>query len=236
MHHFAPMRIELDAIGVIEGPFREKFGLPRGAGIVPDLPGKVLLKPPYNTKDALSDLIGFGHIWLLTYFPHSRNEDKLKVRPPRLGGNKRLGLFATRSPFRPNPLGLSLVKLVSLEEDQEGGISLIISGHDLLHGTPVLDIKPYLYDVDYRANSSQGWCSELQSPSFSIHWNCSRPHDKLAKLIEDLLLQRPIPAYKNDPSQIYGMTFDGINIRFRLTDNEIFVESITDLAENSHID
>lgn len=199
------------------GLLPEKFGLPRQSGLVPDLAGRVEMAEGFRQREALRGLEGFSHVWLVWGF--SRNHTwSTTVRPPRLGGNTRLGVFATRSPFRPNPLGLSLVELEKVVWDGPHGPELQVKGADLMDGTPIYDIKPYVPYADAQPEARSGFA---QGADGTLEVQC--PPDLLARLPEDqrpallgVLAQDPRPHYQNDPDRIYGMAFGEWNVKFQV--------------------
>ena len=221
---------EVTPIGVIHSCFKEKFAAPRQPGLVPAALAQVELHQPYNQADAVAGLEEFSHIWLTFAFHQTAQQGwKPKVRPPRLGGNKKLGVFATRSTFRPNPLGLSLVKLESI--DTSNGVILHVRGADLIDQTPILDIKPYLPWVESIPNAKSGFASDDQVLQLPICYSeqaqlvlSSRP--ELFELIEQVLLHDPRPAYQQDPERIYGCNIADINLRWQVGSQLIHVIEI----------
>ena len=222
---------EVTPIGIIYSCFKEKFAAPRQPGLVPAALAHIKLHSPYNQADTVAGLEKFSHIWLTFMFHQTAQQGwKPKVRPPRLGGNKKLGVFATRSTFRPNPLGLSLVKLESI--DISNGVTLHVSGADLIDQTPILDIKPYLPWVESVPSAKSGFASDdqiLQLPIYysdqAQHFLSSRP-DLLA-LIEQVLLHDPRPAYQQNPERIYGCHIADINLRWQVGLDHIDVVEIS---------
>lgn len=213
------------AIGVIHSCFKEKFGIPRQPGLVPLARAQLELIPPYNDPNALAGLETCSHIWLqFVFHANSRNEWKPKVKPPRLGGNKSLGVFATRSPVRPSPIGLSVVKLEGICES-DGKLLLNLSGIDLLDGTPVLDIKPYVPYVDLVpeaancfADKAPAWAKvEFTSECLAFCKDYRQQHDHdLEGLIRQILQQDPRPQYQQpEPDHIYGMKLLDLDIQWR---------------------
>jgi len=223
--------LEVTPIGIIHSCFKEKFAAPRQPGLVPAALAQVELHPPYNQADAVAGLEAFSHIWLTFVFHQTAQQGwKPKVRPPRLGGNKKLGVFATRSTFRPNPLGLSLVKLESI--DTSNGVILHVSGADLIDQTPILDIKPYLPWVESIPDAKSGFASDDQVLQLPIYYSeqaqgvlSSRP--ELTELIEQVLLHDPRPAYQQDPTRIYGCNIADINLRWQVDLYQIDVVEIS---------
>ncbi|MBQ6068278.1 MAG: tRNA (N6-threonylcarbamoyladenosine(37)-N6)-methyltransferase TrmO [Bacteroidales bacterium] len=209
--------------------FATKFGIPRQAGIV-DTPGRIIFEPPYRVAEAVRGLEGFDYIWIIWQFDQSvRQEWSPTVRPPRLGGNQRMGVFATRSPFRPNPIGLSSVRLLGIEHDNQLGPVLYVGGADLMDGTPIYDIKPYLPYTDSHPTARSGFAPSPAEKLLKV--DC--PTELLTLLpaelqqsLLDILAHDPRPQYHHDPDRVYGMSFGGHNIRFRATDSQITVTAI----------
>jgi len=205
-------------IARIRSDFPEKFGIPRQSGLVESLKATVVFEPAFRNPDALRGLESFSHIWLIWEFSRSVQEGwSPTVRPPRLGGNVRMGVFATRSPFRPNPIGLSSVRLDGLEETKEDGTVLRVSGADLLDGTPILDIKPYLPHVDAHPDAQGGWAGGTADPLLEVACPAvllqAVPPDRQEALL-GVLARDPRPRYQRDPARIYGLRFAGFNVRF----------------------
>lgn len=211
-------------IAKIYTDFPDKFGLPRQSGLVKGLKGRVVFEPPYRDYRAVKELGEYSHIWLIWLFSRSEMEDwSPTVRPPRLGGNTRVGVFATRSPYRPNPIGMSAVKLERVVIDQDLGPVLEVSGIDMANGTPILDIKPYLSFADSYPDAVCGFADRLYGQSLKV----VIPDELLkilpADLIEplkDLLAEDPRPRYQNDPERVYGFFFNKYEIKFKV-DKEI---------------
>lgn len=207
----------IQPIGYVRSDFQDKFGIPRQSGRAPSLTARVVFYPPFTSEEAFREIEGFSHLWILFDFSATRKEGfSLTVRPPRLGGNKRVGVFASRSPFRPNHIGLSCVKLEKVERSQDG-VSLLVSGADILDGTPVLDIKPYLPLADCIENATGGYSEQGENHRLKVE--CSEellaqiPKEKRAGLLE-CLADDPRPAYKNEPERVYGMRFSDFDVRF----------------------
>lgn len=223
--------MELTPIAHIKSDFSEKFGVPRQSGLVEELTATVVFEPPYRDVSALRGLEGFSHIWLIWEFSKARRENwSPTVRPPRLGGNRRLGVFATRSPFRPNPIGLSCVGLRQVRRDRELGPVLVVSGADLMDGTPIYDIKPYLPYADCRPEAVGGFASVPKGADLEV--DC--PSDLLAPVPEDkrpallaVLAQDPRPQYQDDPARVYGMSFAGLEVKFRVDGDRLTVVKIS---------
>ena len=227
------MNYSLTPIGVVRSPFKEKFGIPRQPLLVPEAKATLELLIPYNSVDVVAGLEGFSHVWL-TFIFHQTMRDRWqpRVRPPRLGGNRRVGVFASRSPFRPNPVGLSVVALDGISTEN-GKVELLLSGVDLLDGTPVLDIKPYLPYVDSIPDAKSGYASEPPQVSKSVLFSKKAETQlqqcddgvELKRLIVKLLECDPRPAYKNEsqPDRIYGMRLYDFDLRWRVMDDEVVV-------------
>lgn len=220
----------LTPIAYIHNDFPDKFGIPRQSGLIDSLKATIVFEPEYRYPEAFRGLEDYSHIWLIWGFSGNRQDSwSPTVRPPRLGGNTRMGVFATRSPFRPNPLGLSSVKLESLEISQEYGPVLHISGADLMSGTPIFDIKPYLTYVDSHPDASEGFAGPVKD--YALNVSCRPellehiPEDKKEPLFA-LLAQDPRPSYQNDPERIYGFRFAGFEIRFKVSEQNLTIISI----------
>lgn len=217
----------LKPIAYMHNAFSGKFGVPRQSGLAPELMGKLVFEKPYVNRDAFRGLEGYSHLWLVWGFSEVYTAAwSPTVRPPRLGGNKRMGVFATRSPFRPNPLGLSCVKIEKLDLDAPDGPVLVVSGADLMDGTPIYDIKPYLPYADSYPDASAGFGGEMLSYKLTVDF----PKDLLAKVTEEhrtalfsVLEQDPRPAYQNDATRIYGFGYAGYEIKFRVEDAVLYV-------------
>ncbi len=214
-------------IAKIETDFPEKFGIPRQSGLIEELKGTIVFEPQYRNKEALKGLEGYNYIWLLWQFEGvERDTWSVTVRPPRLGGNKHMGVFATRSPFRPNPIGLSSVKLERIELDTQRGPVLHVSGIDLRHNTPIYDIKPYLPYVDCHTDATGGFAHEVKDYELQVVFpeellKCI-PEEKRQAILA-VLRQDPRPSYHNDPERKYGVTFAGFNVCFTVAENLLTV-------------
>jgi len=221
---------QLKIIARIRSDFSEKFGIPRQSGLVEELKATVVFEPEFRNPDALRGLEGFSHLWLIWQFSKAVREDwSPTVRPPRLGGNERMGVFATRSPFRPNPIGLSCVKLDRVELHPELGPIIHVAGADLLDGTPIYDIKPYLPYADCKPDAVGGFASTPKEATLQVlcpdELMDKLPHERTAALL-GVLAQDPRPSYQNDPEREYGMGFAGFNVRFTVRENVLTVHSI----------
>ena len=222
-----PMKV----IARIRTDFPEKFGIPRQSGLVDALRGEIVFEPEFRNPDAVRGLEGFSHIWLIWEFSQAvRDSWSPTVRPPRLGGNARMGVFATRSPFRPNPIGLSCVKLEGVELTADRGPVLHVAGADLLDGTPIFDIKPYVRYADSHPDALGGWTGGGDSDKL-LRVEC--PEELLAVLPPDrreallgVLANDPRPHYQSDPERVYGLRFAGHNVRFTVAEDVLTVREI----------
>ena len=223
--------MEIQPIAHFESPFTSKFGIPRQSGLVPSLSGRIVFTPEYRQIDAVRGIDAFDYLWLVWEFSANRDAQKsLTVRPPRLGGNKRMGVFATRSPFRPNNLGLSCVRLDRVEFDANLGPVIYVRGADLMHGTPIYDIKPYVAYADAHPGARSGFVDDTEWQSLQVELPealaARVPQDQIPSLIATLE-QDPRPHYHSDPDRIYGMPFLNLDIRFKVSDNILTVVEIS---------
>lgn len=213
-------------IAHIESDFPEKFGIPRQALIVEELRARVVFEEEFRSDDALRGIEGFSHLWLIWQFSENlRAEYSPTVRPPRLGGNVRLGVFATRSPYRPNALGLSCVRLLGLEKDAQKGTVLLVAGADLMDGTPIYDIKPYLPYADCRSEATGGFAPDPGATlcvCFAPGVEEKIPEDKRAAL-RGVLANDPRPRYQHDGARVYALSFAGFTLRFRVEGESLTV-------------
>ncbi len=219
----------VNAIGYIENDFKEKFGIPRQSGKASGVVSRIHFYHPYHTKEAFKEIEGFSHLWLLFDFSKAKTEEfHATVRPPRLGGNTRVGVFASRSPFRPNGIGLSVVKLLNVEKTEQG-VCLIVSGADLLCGTPILDVKPYLPHADCILDAIGGYADGVAEKRLSVVFpeplKEKIPLEKQAGLI-DCLAEDPRPSYQDEPDRIYGMAYGNFNVKFQVENNVLTVVEI----------
>ena len=225
--------MEFKTIARIHTGFPEKFGIPRQSGIV-ETPGYIVFEPPYNNPDAVRGLEEFSHIWLIWQFSQAVRDDwSPTVRPPRLGGNTRVGVFASRSPFRPNPIGLSLVKLESIEYDHSLGLVLHVTGADILDGTPIYDIKPYLPYSEAKPDAEGGFAHRVMDDSMQVVLTEDADLEPAKEIPEEdlytikkLLAQDPRPRYQDDPERVYGMSYGEWEVKFTAGDGVIMVKSI----------
>jgi len=225
------MNLTVKPIARIRTDFGTKFGVPRQSGVVQELTARIVFEPPYRNPDALRGLSDFSHLWLVWHFSEVKQEGwSPTVRPPRLGGNTRMGVFATRSPYRPNPIGLSSVRLVSVDLDTPDGPVITVAGADLMDGTPIFDIKPYLAYTDSHPDAAGGFIEGLTDRRVQVV--CE---EKLLTPLEEptrtrllaTLAHDPRPTYQNDPDRVYGMDFAGYNVRFSVAEGVLTVVGIT---------
>lgn len=214
-------------IGHIRTDFPSKFGIPRQSGLIETLKGKIILEPEYRNPQVYKGIEQFSHIWLLWEFSEARKEHwSATVKPPRLGGKTRMGVFATRAPFRPNNIGLSCVKLDRVEQDGKDGPVLWVAGVDLLDGTPIYDIKPYIPLTDCHPEASEGYTKETKIHELNVEF----PEELLNQYPEEkrqavlgILAQDPRPTYFQDPERVYGVPFAGFDVKFRVDGDTLVV-------------
>jgi tRNA-Thr(GGU) m(6)t(6)A37 methyltransferase TsaA len=230
------MNDELKIIAHIETDFPEKFGIPRQSGLVAELKGTIVFEPEYRNPDAIRGIDGYDYLWLLWKFEvPKKNGWSATVKPPRLGGNTTMGVFATRSPFRPNSIGLSSVRLESVELTSERGPLLHVSGVDLRDHTPIYDIKPYLPYVDSHPDARGGFADAVKDYELQVEF----PEELLAvfppekqRAIIEVLKQDPRPSYQNDPTRRYGVSFAGYDVHFTVDGEQLSVFEVTSLTGN----
>ena len=216
--------MEIRPIADFHSPFGTKFGIPRQSGIIPELEGKIVFRPEYRNAEALRGLEEFDYLWLIWEFSANRGDSGTwspTVRPPRLGGNARIGVFASRSPFRPNGLGLSAARILRIEKDGPEGPVIHVSGADLMDGTPIYDIKPYVTYADSRPDARSGFVDANSWSTLEViipAGIAAKLPENSRKMISGVLAQDPRPQYHDDPEKIYGMEFDGMDVRFRVHD------------------
>ncbi|MGN0754255.1 MAG: tRNA (N6-threonylcarbamoyladenosine(37)-N6)-methyltransferase TrmO [Aristaeellaceae bacterium] len=220
----------MKVIARLHNAFPTKFGLPRQSGLVPELTSTIVFEPEYRVPEALRGIEGYSHLWLIWGFHQAVREGEDQswrptVRPPRLGGNTRMGVFATRSPFRPNPLGLTVVKLVGVEASPQGKV-LVVSGADMMDGTPIYDIKPYLPYVDSVADAIGGFTEDTAEYCLTVDF----PAELLRRIPENqretllgALAQDPRPAYQQDETRVYGLPYAGLDVKFSVKDGTLTV-------------
>lgn len=223
-------KYEMKPIARIYTDFPDKFGIPRQSGIVKELKGRVVFEPPYRDYRAVKELSEYSHIWILWLFSRSEREEwSPTVRPPRLGGNTRVGVFATRSPYRPNPIGMSAVKLDRVVVDEGLGPVLEVSGIDIVDGTPILDIKPYLSFADSYPGAVCGFADRLYGRSLKVIIPDSISKtipDDLTATLRGLLAEDPRPRYQNDPERVYGFAFSKYEVKFKVDGDVLTVISV----------
>ena len=225
------MQIPMNIIARMKSDFPTKFGIPRQSGLVNELRSTIVFEPEYRNADALRGLEDFSHLWIIWQFSEAVRPDwSPTVRPPRLGGNTRMGVFATRSPFRPNEIGLSCVKIIGLEQAKEQGTVIHVAGADLMDGTPILDIKPYIPYSDCHPEAAGGFTDSADDFLLEVQipfWLLDRvPKEKHSALI-GVLSHDPRPSYQKDSDRIYGIDFAGFNVRFQVADKVLTVTEIT---------
>ncbi|MBL8397702.1 MAG: tRNA (N6-threonylcarbamoyladenosine(37)-N6)-methyltransferase TrmO [Candidatus Accumulibacter sp.] len=223
----------LSPIGYLATPFADRFAIPRQPRLVPHALGRLRLLPAYARPEAVRGLQDFSHVWLQFIFHRGTERWHPTVRPPRLGGNRRVGVFASRSPYRPNPLGLSLVEL--LEVDTRDGVQLVFGGVDLLDGTPIVDIKPYLPFIESEPMARSGFV-DGPPPALTVEFSpaaerqltdCRRRWPELAELLREVLAQDPRPAYADDPDRLYGCRLHDLEIKWRCLGRRAIVEALS---------
>ena len=222
--------MEMHPIAHMRSDSPTKFGIPRQSGLVEELRSMIVFEPEYRSEDALRGIEDFSHLWLIWQFSQAVREGwSPTVRPPRLGGNTRMGVFATRSPFRPNNLGLSCVRLLEVKHTQQYGTVLIVGGADLLDGTPIFDIKPYIPYSDSRPEAAGGFTDRVGDFLLDVKF----PQELLEKLPADkqaaavgVLSHDPRPSYQRTPGRVYGLNFAGFDIRFTVEDTVLTVQSV----------
>ena len=220
----------LEVIACIENAYTSKFGVPRQSGIVEEVISRIVFEPAFRVEEALRGIGDFSHLWLIWGFHEAKREEwSPTVRPPRLGGNTRIGVFATRSPYRPNGLGLSSVRLTGIEKTPDRGTILLVAGADLMNGTPIYDIKPYLPSADCHPEATGGFTDSHEKRRVLV----SIPEEEAGKLgredrtaLEKVLAEDPRPAYQNDPERIYAFEFAGRTVRFRVEGETLTVTEI----------
>lgn len=226
-------QVNFRIIARIQSDFQSKFGIPRQSGLVEELTATIIFEPEYRNQDALRGLEDFSHLWIIWQFSEAVRDDwSPTVRPPRLGGNTRMGVFATRSPFRPNEIGLSSVKILGIEQTNQYGTVIHIAGADLMDRTPILDIKPYLPYCDCHPDATGGFTQSadnfLLDVDFPEHLLKIIPENKRSALI-GVLSHDPRPSYQADANRKYGLPFAGFDIHFTVQDNILKVHQVDEL-------
>ena len=234
--------IELQIIAHAHNGFADKFGIPRQPQSLSHIETRIVFTPPFRVREALRGIEGFSHLWLIWGFSANAEKGNVSsagdtfsrswsptVRPPRLGGNRRMGVFATRSPFRPNPIGLSSVRLLRVEENDGEGMVLVVAGADLMDGTPIYDIKPYLSYSDAHPEACNGFAEETKNYRLQVIWSndaLQQISDSQRTELEEILSQDPRPAYQHDPLREYKLDYDGMRVVFSVEEATLFVRSI----------
>ena len=231
------MDVTIKVIARMKSDFPTKFGIPRQSGLVDELRSTVIFEPEFRNADALRGIEGYSHLWLIWQFSEAvRTEWSPTVRPPRLGGNTRIGVFATRSPFRPNSMGLSSVRLLGVEETKEYGTVLHVAGADLMDGTPIFDIKPYIPYGDSHPEATGGFTDTADDFLLEVDFPAplleTLPQDKREAAI-GVLSHDPRPSYQRSPERVYGLPFAGYDIRFRVQDNKLTVLELNQLQKGT---
>ena len=231
------MDVTIKVIARMKSDFPTKFGIPRQSGLVDELRSTIVFEPEFRNTDALRGIDGFSHLWLIWQFSEAvRTEWSPTVRPPRLGGNTRIGVFATRSPFRPNSMGLSSVRLLGVEETKEYGTVLHVGGADLMDGTPIFDIKPYIPYGDSHPEATGGFTDTADDFLLEVDFPAplleTLPQDKREAAI-GVLSHDPRPSYQRSPERVYGLPFAGYDIRFRVQDNKLTVLELKQLQKGT---
>ncbi len=220
-------KLELQVIAKIYNNYETKFAIPRQSFLDKNNLSKIVFEKQYRDENALRGIEGFSHLWLLWGFSQNKENDwSPTVRPPRLGGNKRIGVFATRSPYRPNPIGLSSVKLEDVQKNKDHGTILIVSGADLMNGSPIYDIKPYLSFTDCHNDAVCGFADEAKDYKLDVIFSDDVKDifdEEKAATLTSRLSQDPRPSYIDNPSRIFGFVFEGYNIKFKVTDSVVTV-------------
>ena len=230
--------IELQIIAHAHNGFTDKFGIPRQPQSISQIETRIVFEPRYRVREALRGIDGFSHLWLIWGFSENAQMSQWSptVRPPRLGGNRRMGVFATRSPFRPNPIGLSSVRLLRVEETEREGLVLVVAGADLMDGTPIYDIKPYLSYSDAHPEACNGFAEETKNYHLKVIWDSDilrQISDRQRTALEEILSQDPRPAYQHDPLREYKLDYDGMRVAFSVEEATLYVRSIVKIQEKT---
>jgi len=226
----------MQIIARMKSDFRDKFGIPRQSGLVEQLQSTIIFEPEFRNADALRGLEDYSHLWIIWQFSKAvRDRWSPTVRPPRLGGNRRMGVFATRSPFRPNEIGLSSVRIIGIESTEDHGTVIHVAGADLMDGTPIFDIKPYIPYSDCHQDATGGFTDTAEDFLLAVDIPAGLlnkvPENKLQALT-GILSHDPRPSYQQDPDRIYGLSFANMNIRFFVSDNVLHVVEIENRNES----
>lgn len=222
--------INISVIAKIHNSFTSKFGIPRQSGLIEEVESKIIFEPEFRNPDAVRGLNEYSHLWLIWQFSEAANRQWTPtVRPPKLGGNTRMGVFATRSPYRPNSIGLSSVTLKRIEAQSKDGPVIYVSGADLLDGTPIFDIKPYLPYTDSHPEASGGFAVDKDAACLKVNFAdelIGRIYKNDREAIKALLAQDPRPGYQNESERTYGMTYGMYNIKFRVCEDMLYVTDV----------
>lgn len=222
--------LTLTPIARMESDFPTKFGIPRQSGIAPDLLSRIVFRKEFRQPEAFRGIEDYSHLWIIWGFSEAKRDGwSATVRPPRLGGNVRMGVYSTRSPYRPNPIGLSSVRLISVENDEKNGMTLVVAGADLMDGTPIYDIKPYIPYTDSHPDASGGFSDDVRTDRLEVQFPeellACVPADKQQSLLT-VLRHDPRPHYHSDPNRQYGFFFAGLEVKFRVQGNTLTVTSV----------
>lgn len=225
--------VSIQVIARMKSDFPTKFGIPRQSGLVEDLHSTIIFEPEFRNPDALRGIEDYSHLWIIWQFSEAVRQDwSPTVRPPRLGGNTRMGVFATRSPFRPNSLGMSCVKLIGLEQTPDNGTVVHVSGADLMDGTPIFDIKPYIPYSDCQTSAVGGFTDSAKDFLLDVHFPAHLlmiiPEEKRNAML-GVLSHDPRPSYQRTPDRVYGLSFAGFDVRFTVNDSTLFVKEVNKL-------
>lgn len=223
----------LKIIARIYNDFTDKFGIPRQSGILDKMTSKIIFEKDFRQQEALRGIEEYSHLWLIWYFSeNAKKEWSPCVRPPRLGGNKRVGVFATRSPYRPNPIGLSSVKLKKIEYTKDKGTILYVSGADILSGTPILDIKPYIAYTDSHPDAVSGFADDVKDYELQVDFpETDILPENLRETVLLMLKNDPRPSYQDDENRLYGMAFGGYEIKFTVKNNILCVSDVAKITD-----
>lgn len=231
------MNYTVEPIAHIYNAFTDKFGIPRQSGLDFKTESEIVFTEKFRDDNSLRGLDGYSHIWLLWIFSESKTEKDWSptVRPPRLGGNKRMGVFATRSPYHPNRIGLSCVKISSIEKTSDRGSVIKVIGADLMNNTPIIDIKPYLTFTDSNPNAVCGFADEVLANNLSVKFECETTNipNEITQEIERILSQDPHPSYQHSSERVYSMSYSDYTVKFRIDDDILIVIQITSTPNGS---
>ena len=222
------VEVSIKPVAIIKNGYNEKFGVPRQSGLVPEIKSEIVFSEEFRDENLIRDIEQYSHLWLIWGFSENNGEWSPTVRPPKLGGNKRVGVFATRSPFRPNHLGLSVVKLEEIKNSEKGKI-LVVSGADLVNGTPIFDIKPYLPYVDSIPTAKGGFSEDFKDDILKVNIPETIKNKFCSEDIEEIisiLSLNPKPQYQSDEERVYGLSYKNYNVKFKCNEKEVSVIEI----------